>query len=91
MAFQGEGKFAANTYPPAAPLAHFAAHQGDSLISYAATIRLELEHSGAGYQVCGPSNMFTFPRTAARATAATCSTSPRLLSSPAAPTSPSSL
>ena len=40
---------------------HFAAYAGDSLISYAATICLALDHAGARYQVGGLGNMFTFP------------------------------
>jgi hypothetical protein len=46
--------------PTADPM-DFAAYEGDSLISYAATIRLELDHAGERYEAGGLGNMFTFP------------------------------
>jgi hypothetical protein len=73
--FQGEDKFAADTYPAAADPIHFAACEGDSLTSCAATIRLALEHAYTtkqrGSATCSPSRP-----TAARVTGAKCSTWP---------------
>jgi GNAT superfamily N-acetyltransferase len=40
---------------------HFALVQGDLLISYAATIELDLKHAGARYRMAGLGNVFTFP------------------------------
>ncbi|GAB4204173.1 MAG: hypothetical protein OHK0022_29070 [Roseiflexaceae bacterium] len=59
--FQGDGMFATETYPTAASPVHFVVAEGESLISYAAVLRLALEHQGATYQVYGFGNMFTFP------------------------------
>lgn len=59
--FQGPGRFGENTYPAELDPVHFAAAEGDSLISYAAALPLTLEHAGAAYRVYGFGNMFTFP------------------------------
>ena len=59
--FQGPGRFAENTYPAELDPVHFAAAEGDSLISYASVLSLGLEHAGAAYRVYGFGNMFTFP------------------------------
>jgi hypothetical protein len=59
--FRGAGKFAADTYPPELAPVHFVAAEGDSLISYAAVLRLALDHAGTTYDVYGFGNMFTFP------------------------------
>jgi predicted N-acetyltransferase YhbS len=59
--FEGEGRFATETYPPELQPVHFVAAEGDSLISYAAVLRLSLVHAGKTYQVYGFGNMFTFP------------------------------
>jgi len=58
--FTGPGKFAAETYPPEYHPVHFAAIEGDTLLSYAAVLRLELEHAGESYTSYGFGNMFTF-------------------------------
>ncbi|HEU4327590.1 MAG TPA: GNAT family N-acetyltransferase [Roseiflexaceae bacterium] len=59
--FQGDGLFASETYPTEASPVHFAVAEGDSLISYAAALRVTVEHQGAIYRVYGFGNMFTFP------------------------------
>jgi hypothetical protein len=60
--FTGAGKFAAETYPPECSPIHFAASEGDTLLSYAAILRLALAHAGADYAVAGFGNMFTLRR-----------------------------
>lgn len=42
--FTGPGKFTAETYPPECSPIHFAASEGDTLLSYAAILRLTLAH-----------------------------------------------
>jgi predicted GNAT family N-acyltransferase len=59
--FTGPGKFTAETYPPALHPVHFTATEGDALLSYAATLRLNLEHADQMYTSYGFGNMFTFP------------------------------
>ncbi len=59
--FQGDGLFACETYPAEASPVHFAVAEGDSLLSYAAVLRVAVEHQDASYRVYGFGNMFTFP------------------------------
>jgi GNAT superfamily N-acetyltransferase len=59
--FRETGKFAADTYPPELTPVHFVAAEGDALISYAAVLRLVLDHADTTYTVSGLGNMFTFP------------------------------
>ncbi len=59
--FSGSNKFLNETYPPELYPVHVAATEGDTLLSYAAMIRLNLEHAGTTYQAYGFGNMFTFP------------------------------
>ncbi len=59
--FTGPGKFAAETYPPELHPVHFVATEGDTLLSYAAILRLNLAHAGTTYTSYGFGNMFTFP------------------------------
>jgi GNAT superfamily N-acetyltransferase len=53
--------FAAEPYPPELSPVCFVAAEGDSLLSFASTFQLDLNHVGADYKVCGFGNMFTFP------------------------------
>lgn len=59
--FRGAGRFAEHPYPPEVGPLHVAAAAGDSLVSYATLLPLDLEHAGAAYRVYGLGNMFTFP------------------------------
>ncbi len=59
--FTGPGRLISETYPPELDPVHFAASEGDALISYAAILRLTLAHAGANYAAYGFGNMFTFP------------------------------
>jgi hypothetical protein len=59
--FTGPGKFATDTYPPELAPVHFVAAEGDCLLSYAAVLRLSLDHAGSTYNVYGFGNLFTFP------------------------------
>jgi predicted acetyltransferase len=60
-AFTGNRKLVTETYPPESEPVHFVAAEGDLLISYAAIIRMTLEHAGEAYKVYGLGNMLTFP------------------------------
>jgi hypothetical protein len=59
--FTGDFSFLIDPYPPELDPVHFVAAEGESLISYASLLRLDLEHAGATYEVYGFGNMFTFP------------------------------
>lgn len=59
--FSGENQFMEHTYPPDHDPVHFGIAHGDSLISYASILKLNLVHNGCGYSVLGFGNMFTFP------------------------------
>ena len=59
--FTGPSKFTAETYPLACHPVHFTATEGDSVLSYPATLRLNLEHARHTYTSYGFGNMFTFP------------------------------
>ncbi len=61
FAFSGDERFMTETYPIEFQPVHFAVIEGKTLISYAATICLTLEHANRSYKVCGFGNMFTFP------------------------------
>ena len=59
--FTGPTKCTAETYPPEFQPVHFTATEGDVLLSYAAALRLDLDHGGQTYTSYGFGNMFTFP------------------------------
>ena len=59
--FTDEERFITETYPIEFRPVHFVVTEGETLISYAATIGLTLEHANHSYKVCGFGNMFTFP------------------------------
>jgi len=48
--FKGDLRFLSEPYSPNMTTAHFAIHEGDSLISYATTLTLRLLHAGTPYQ-----------------------------------------
>lgn len=56
-----DGKYANETYPIEYQPVHFAVTEGDTLISYAATILEAITHANRSYKVCGLGNVFTFP------------------------------
>ena len=56
-----DGKYVSETYPVEFQPVHFVVTEGDTLISYAATIRENIEHTNRSYKVCGLGNVFTFP------------------------------
>lgn len=59
--FQGEDRDLRETFPPQADPVHFVLADGDSLLSYAAILRLEISHAGCDYRAYGLGNVFTFP------------------------------
>lgn len=59
--FTGPDKFVSDTYPPVFHPVHFTATEGDTLLTYAATLHLNLPHAGHMYSSYGFGNMFTFP------------------------------
>lgn len=59
--FTGDNRFTMDTYPRELDPVHFVAAEGDALISYAAMLRLKLEHCAIPYIIAGFGNMFTFP------------------------------
>jgi predicted N-acetyltransferase YhbS len=56
-----EGGLPKETYPAGLRPVHFAVAEAGVLISYAAVIRLEVEHAGEAYRVCGLGNVLTYP------------------------------
>jgi GNAT superfamily N-acetyltransferase len=59
--FQGENLYMPETYPPELQPVHFVVAEGDTLLSYATLLKLDLDHAGRNYQVYGFGNMLTFP------------------------------
>lgn len=55
------GGLLTETYPASLSPVHFALAEGPVLISYAATIRLEVRHLGASYRAGGLGNVLTYP------------------------------
>ena len=49
------------TYPPELNPVHFTLSEDEVLLSYAATIRRQLQHAGSSYELIGFGNVFTFP------------------------------
>lgn len=56
-----DGKYVSETYPLEYQPVHFVVTEGDTLISYAATVLETIEHANHSYKVCGLGNVFTFP------------------------------
>lgn len=59
--FSEDERFTTETYPIEFQPVHFVVTEGETSISYAATICLTLEHANRSYKVCGLGNVFTFP------------------------------
>ena len=59
--FTDDERFLSETYPLEFQPVHFVITEGETLISYAATVSLSLEHANRRYKVCGLGNVFTFP------------------------------
>ena len=59
--FTDEERFISETYPIEFQPVHFVIIEGKTLISYAASVSLSLEHANHSYKVCGLGNVFTFP------------------------------
>jgi hypothetical protein len=59
--FQGENLYMQEIYPPELQPGHFVMAEGDTLLSYATVLKLDLAHAGRNYQVYGFGNMLTFP------------------------------
>lgn len=56
--FTDDERFLSETYPVEFEPVHFVVTEGDTLISYAATVNLTLEHAHRKYKVCGLGNVF---------------------------------
>lgn len=59
--FEGSLTYLSETYPPEMKPIHFVAIHGETLVSYAAILRLSLHHADQPFTVYGFGNMFTFP------------------------------
>ena len=59
--FTGAYQFSQDTYPPELDPVHFVIAEGDTLISHAEIIKMDLHHAGIDYLVNGFGNVFTFP------------------------------
>lgn len=59
--FQGDILYLSEPYPPDLNPVHFVVAEGDSLLSYATIMKLNIPHSGQDYSVYGFGNMLTFP------------------------------
>lgn len=59
--FTGNREFVPEPFPPGLGPVHFVASEGELLISYAAIIRIDVEHARNTYKTYGFGNMLTFP------------------------------
>jgi len=59
--FQGDNLYMSETYPPELQPVHFVVAEGDTLLSYATLMKLNITHAGTDYQVYGFGNLLTFP------------------------------
>jgi GNAT superfamily N-acetyltransferase len=59
--FAGNRQFVTEPFPPELGPVHFVASEGELLISYAAIIRIDVEHARNTYKTYGFGNMLTFP------------------------------
>ncbi|MBA3944105.1 MAG: hypothetical protein H0X37_06025 [Herpetosiphonaceae bacterium] len=59
--FTGANRFLTELCPPELHPVHFAIVEGNVLLSYGATLRLEQPHAGEVYRLYGLGNVFTFP------------------------------
>ena len=59
--FQGDILYLSAPYPPDFEPVHFVVAEGESLLSYASIMKLNIPHAGQEYAVYGFGNMLTFP------------------------------
>ena len=59
--FQGDILYLSAPYPPEFEPVHFVMAEGESLLSYATLMKLNIPHAGQEYAVYAFGNMFTFP------------------------------
>jgi GNAT superfamily N-acetyltransferase len=59
--FTNDSLFITEPYPPDLHPVCLVAIEGESLISFASILQLDLDHAGTSYKVYGFGNMFTFP------------------------------
>ena len=59
--FHGENLYMSETYPPELDPVHFVMAEGETLMSYATILRLNLDHCGVDYKIYGFGNLLTFP------------------------------
>jgi len=59
--FQGDILYLSAPYPPDFNPVHFVVAEGDSLLSYATIMKLNIPHAGQDYSIYGFGNMLTFP------------------------------
>jgi len=59
--FQGDILYLSAPYPPEFDPVHFVMAEGESLLSYATLMKLNIPHAGQEYTVYGFGNMLTFP------------------------------
>ena len=60
-AFQGDILYLSAPYPQEFEPVHFVIAEGESLLSYATIMKLNIPHAGQEYSVYGFGNMLTFP------------------------------
>ena len=58
--FQGDILYLSTPYPPEFEPVHFVMAEGESLLSYATLMKLNIPHAGRDYAVYAFGNMFTF-------------------------------
>ena len=59
--FQDDILYLSAPYPPEFNPVHFVVAEGESLLSYAAIMKLNIPHAGQNFSVYGFGNMLTFP------------------------------
>ena len=59
--FQGDILYLSAPYPPEFKPVHFVIAEGESLLSYATIMKLNIPHAGQDYSIYGFGNMLTFP------------------------------
>lgn len=59
--FQGDILYLSAPYPPELNPVHFVMAEGESLLSYATIMKLNIPHAGQNFSVYGFGNMLTFP------------------------------
>ena len=59
--FYDDNLYMSETYPPESHPVHFVMSEGDTLVSYATLLKLEIAQAGIDYQIYGLGNLLTFP------------------------------